>query len=377
MFNPRQPYNALPGLPPRIEIETKPVLKVCVEARAALAALQQAEGLIPNPAVLINTIPLLEAQASSEIENIVTTADALFRYAQTGETADPATKEALRYRTALNRGFETLKTRPLSVATAVEVCSTIKGIEMDIRRVPGTVLQNAKGEVVYTPPAGESLIRNKLANWERFIHNQTDIDPLIRMAIAHYQFEAIHPFSDGNGRTGRILNLLMLIDQGLLKIPVLYLSQFIIRQRADYYHLLSAVTRNEQWEPWVVYMLRAVHNTATWTTAKIQGVRDLLTHTLEYVRAKAPAIYTREVVELIFIQPYCRIQNFVSAGIGHRQTASNHLKRLCEIGVLKEIKAGREKLFIHPKYLKLLLSDEHTFAPYSDVRPLEKSKTRR
>ena len=190
--------------------------------------------LLPNQDVLINTIPLLEARASSEIENIVTTADQLFRYAQPGrETlADPATREALRYRTALRRGVESLKRRPLATATAVEVCRTLRGVKLDVRRVPGTALVNeGTGEVVYTPPEGEALLRTRLANWVRFLHDSEDVDPLIRMAVAHYQFEAIHPFSDGNGRTGRILNLLVLVEQELLDLPVLYLSRAIIRQR--------------------------------------------------------------------------------------------------------------------------------------------------
>ncbi len=202
-FDPTQPHNALSPLPPRSDIESRMILKACIGARAALGELKQAGELIPNQAILINTIPLLEARASSEIENIVTTTDRLFRFAQADAEgqADPATKEALRYRTALYRGFQSLRTRPLATATAVDICRTIKGVDLDIRRIPGTALANdATGEVIYTPPHGEALLRNLLANWERFLHETDDIDPLIRMAVAHYQFEAIHPFIDGNGR---------------------------------------------------------------------------------------------------------------------------------------------------------------------------------
>ena len=220
-FQAEQPYNDLPGLPPRAEIETKAVLKACVEARAALAEVRISGRLIPNQAILINSIPTLEAQASSEIENIVTTSDRLFRFAnETSGNADPATKEALRYRTALREGFLTLERRPLSSGTAIEVCRTIKGVDMDVRTTPGTALLNdATGKIIYTPPEGAERIRDMLANWEWFIHADRSIDPLVRMAIMHYQFEAIHPFTDGNGRTGRILNLLFLVDQGLLEIP--------------------------------------------------------------------------------------------------------------------------------------------------------------
>jgi Fic family protein len=370
-FDSNRPYNRLPGLPPSADIESRAILKACIEARAALAALKHAGSLLPNQAVLINTVPLMEAQASSEIENIVTTADTLFRQAQLDErAADPATKEALRYRTALRRGVDLLKRRPLSTAVAVEVCSTLLGREMDVRKVPGTVLTNAAtGAVVYTPPVGETVLREKLANWEKFIHKQETIDPLIRMAVAHYQFEAIHPFLDGNGRTGRVLNELLLIEQGLLDIPVLYLSRYIIRHRADYYRLLLAVTREAVWEEWILYVLVGVSETASWTTAKIAALRALMSAAADHIRGQLPKLYSHELVELVFMQPYCRIQNLVSAGIAKRQTASVYLKSLTEIGVLREVEAGREKLFLHPKFLELLLSDAHTFTPYSMKGP--------
>lgn len=371
-FDPKRPFNDLPLLPPAGEVETKAVLKACIEARAALEGLKQAGARLPNQAVLINSIPLLEAQASSEIENIVTTSDALFRYAQIeDQTPDSATKEALRYRTALERGFASLPQRPISTNTAIEVCTWIKGVAMQIRRVPGTALGNqSSGEVVYTPPEGEVLLREKLSNWERFIHQTEFIDPLIRMAVAHYQFEAIHPFTDGNGRTGRVLNLLILVQLGLLELPVLYLSRAIIRSKADYYRLLLGVTTQARWEDWILYMLSAVAQTAGWTTYKITAIQQLQAHALEYVRARAPKIYSRELVDVIFTQPYCRIQNLVESGIAKRQTASVYLKTLESIGVLKELKVGREKLFIHPNFVRLLTSDDHTVPAYgADTSP--------
>lgn len=370
-FDPGRPYDALPELPPGADIETKAVLKACIGARAAVEGLKRAGALIPNQSVLINTIPLLEAQASSEIENIVTTSDSLFKYAQlSDEQADPAIKEALRYRTALREGVESLKNKPLSTSTAVAVCSTILGQLMDVRCVPGTTLSNpATREVIYTPPVGEALLREKLANWERFIHDQSEIDPLIRMAVAHYQFEAIHPFLDGNGRTGRILNQLMLVEQRLLDLPVLYLSRYIIRNKPDYYRLLLEVTRDGAWEAWLLYMLEGVRSTATWTTDKINSIHELMAHTTDYVRARAPKIYSRELVELVFVQPYCRIQNIVDAGLGNRQTASVYLKVLADLGMLKEEKVGREKLFTHPKYVRLLTGESHQFSFYDNSRP--------
>jgi len=360
-FYPTRAYNDLPPLPPDVDLESRTVLKACIEARAALAGLKQAGSLIPNQSVLINTIPLLEARASSEIENVVTTTDRLFRFARpdTEALADPATKEALRYRTALRRGAESLQKKPLSTATAVQVCRTLRGVDVDVRRVPGTALANdATGLVVYTPPEGEALLRRMLANWEHFLHEAEHLDPLIRMAVAHYQFEAIHPFTDGNGRTGRILNLLFLVEQQLLDLPILYLSRAIIRSKADYYRLLRAVTTHEAWSDWILYLLHAVSETARWTTDRIRAIRDLMQDTAEYVQAEAPGAHSREIVELSFVQPYCRIKNVVEAGIAQRQTAAVYLKKLGSVGVLDEVKAGREKLFVNPRLMRLLTEEE-------------------
>lgn len=362
-----QPWNALPPLPPLgLELETKAVLKQCISARAALAELKQAAALIPNQAMLINVIPLLEAKDSSEIENIVTTTDKLFQCADmNGGQVDSATKEALRYRTALAEGFKTLDRRPLCTVTAVDICSRIKGADMDIRKASGTALKNqATGQIIYTPPEGEPLIRDLLANWERFLHNEVELDPLVRMAVGHYQFEAIHPFSDGNGRTGRVLNSLYLIEQGLLNLPILYLSRYIIANKADYYRLLLDVTREQAWEPWILYMLKGVQETARWTTDKITAIRALENETVIYVQKMLPKIYSRELVEMIFTQPYCRIANLVNAGIAHRQSASTYLKALAKIGVLQEYALGKEKLFIHPRLMDLFRQDSNTWASH-------------
>ena len=360
----QRPYNNLPLLPPPVDLESKPILKRCIVARAAVAELKRAAELIPNQSMLIGTLPLLEAQASSEIEHIVTTSDQLFRFRDEDEHADPATKEALRYSHALLEGFRTLADRPLNTRTAEEVCSQIKGTAMRVRRVPGTALARGDGQVVYTPPVGEDLLRSLLANWERFLHERHDLDPLIRMAVGHYQFEAIHPFTDGNGRTGRVLNSLFLIQEGLLTLPVLYLSRYIIRHRADYYRLLRNITRENAWEPWTLYMLDGVAETAAWTTAKIDAIQKLSNETAKTVRESLPKIYRRELIDLIFELPYCRIQKVVDAKIAERQTASRYLKQLAEIGVLQEIAAGREKLFLHPKLLTLLTQDGNEFTPY-------------
>lgn len=364
-WHPSQPFSALPLLPPLAEIDSKAVLRQCIAARSALAGLNQAAALIPNPAVLINTLPLLEAQASSEIENIVTTTDQLFRHLRDDQAADPATKEALRYSAALRQGYHSLTKYPLTTRTAEEICTQIKGVQMNIRKVPGTVLSNAfTGATIYTPPVGEDTLRNLLSNWERFMHDEIAYDPLIKMAVGHYQFEAIHPFSDGNGRTGRIINSLYLIEAKLLALPILYLSRYIMRNKTDYYRLLLKVTQDGDWESWIIYILKGIEETATWTTNKIAAIRDLQEHTANYVSTRLPKLYTHELVNLIFTLPYCRIVNLTEVGIAKRQTASLYIKKLIEIGVLKEAVSTKEKVYLHPKLMKLLTREDNDFELY-------------
>jgi Fic family protein len=369
-FDPSLPYNDLPDLPPPTElVETTEILKHCIRARVAMAELKQAAELIPNSAVLVNALPLLEARASSEIENIVTTTDKLFEFADIAEDrADAATKEALRYRTALYEGTKMVRRGMLTTDMAIQICSTIKGMELDIRAESGTTLKSRMtGEVIYTPPVGQSLLVEKLDNWASFMHEAEDIDPLVRMAIQHYQFEAIHPFVDGNGRTGRILNILFLVQLGLLDSPILYLSRYIIQNKADYYRLLKLVTHEQDWTSWILFILDGVEETCTWTTDKIKSIRELMDHTGQFVQSRLPKTYTWELVEVLFKQPYCRIGNLVDAGIAKRQTASVYLKQLCEIGVLREVKSGRETIFVHPKYIELLTGEENVWVFYAGV----------
>ena len=369
-FDPGVAYNELPPLPPPpAAVETPAILRKCISARVALAELKQSSELIPNAAVLVNALPLLEAQASSEIENIVTTTDKLLEFADLPEQkADAATKEALRYRRALFEGTRSVRNGKLTVKTAIDVCRTIKDQELDVRDKPGTTLRNiATGAVIYTPPQGQELIREKLENWERFLHARNELDPLVRVAVQHYQFEAIHPFTDGNGRTGRILNILCLVQQGLLDSPILYLSRYIIRNKADYYRLLLEVTTKQQWEPWILYMLKGIEDTCLWTTDKVKAIRELMRHTGQFIQRRLPKLYTWELVELLFKQPYCRIANVVDAGLAKRQTASVYLKQLVQIGILREVAKGRETLFIHPKYVELLTGEENVWVFYAGV----------
>lgn len=347
-LNSHQPYNELPLLPPAIELETKAVLKQAISANRVLANLRGLAAKIPNQGLLINSIVLQEARLSSEIENIVTTNDELYRAAADpdGKT-DPHTKEVLRYREALTFGFKALKDRPLNTNLFIELVRFIKLVDIGIRAIPGTSLKNELGEVVYTPPVGEKVIRDKLSNLEQFIHANDGLDPLVKMAVMHYQFEAIHPFPDGNGRTGRILNLLYLVEQGLLDVPMLFLSRYIIAHRADYYRGLRRVTEEQDWENWLLFMLRAVEVTAQQTYDQVVRILDLMESTRERVQREAEGVYSKDLIEVIFQQPYTKIAFVVDAGIAKRQTASRYLQVLAELGVLREMPIGREKYYIN------------------------------
>ena len=356
-FNPQQPYDDLPSLPPRADVETKAVLKQCVAASRALAELKGAGGLIPDQAILINAIPLQEAKLSSEIENIVTTQDDLFRAAvEESVDADPSTKEVLRYRTALRNGYEALASQPFSIELVRETCRILRGQTVDFRSPSDHVRisDTRTRSVIYTPPSGGPALVEKLRNLESYLLAADGPDPLIRMAVAHYQFEAIHPITDGNGRTGRILNILYLVHMGLLQIPVLYISRFIIQNKPDYYRLLREVTECDDWEPWLLYMLRGVEETALWTTGRIQAIRELFDLTMDRCRTESPKIYSKELIELIFRQPYCKISFIVDAGIAKRKTASEYLQELERIGVMVGEKHGRETIYKHPALLEVL-----------------------
>ena len=358
-WNPEVPFNALPALPPPgLDLEPKQVLKAAIEARTALATLAPASQLLPNPNILIHAVPLLEAQASSEIENIVTTADELFKYADSGG-GNHATKEALRYRSALFTGVESIKSRPLTAATAASVCSALQGHEMDIRAVPGTRIANPITQrIVYAPPEGADLIREKLSDWERFVHAKNDLDPLVRMALAHYQFEAVHPFHDGNGRTGRVINILMLIEAGLLSDPILYLSRAIIARKNDYYRLLRSVTAKGTWIEWILYMLDVVLESATSTTRKIGAIRACQEDIADRARAATTGGRDAQFLAVLFEQPYCRINTVAERCDVSRQTASSWLHALVQAGLLSDVKVGRELLFVNHKFLNVLTRPE-------------------
>ncbi|HAL85440.1 MAG TPA: addiction module protein [Deferribacteraceae bacterium] len=354
--NPEEAYNDLPLLPPKADLETKQILKLAIEANKALAELNFASKMLPDPTVLINTIPLQEAKASSEIENIVTTSDELFRasFSDSG-SMDPAVKETLRYRQALKAGCEMLSHRPITTNLICEICSIIKNAEMNIRKVPGTQIKNmTTGDVLYTPPEGERVIRDLLSDWEKFLNENNEYDPLIKLAVLHYQFEAIHPFIDGNGRTGRILNMLYLIYERLLAYPVLYVSGYIIKHKADYYRLIREVTANGNWEDWIIYILQGVKEASLDTVRRTESISALMKQTYEDIKRLTPNIPAKEMSEIIFTQPYCRVRNLVDSGVAKRQTAMLYLKALKDAGILESVKSGREVLFVNRRFLDIL-----------------------
>ena len=363
-FNPNQPFNQLPDLPPKAELETARVLKATTRASRALAELKGRTHSIPNPTILLNTLALQEAKLSSEIENIFTTNDELYRgLSANGDGTDlsPHTKEVLHYRDALWHGMNVIRDRPfLSTNLAIEIVNIIKENNAGIRNLPGTKLQNPNTkEVIYTPPEGEDLLRRKLANLERFSNDDSsEVDPLVRVGVSHYQFEAIHPFFDGNGRTGRILIILQLIMNGLLEIPILFLSRFIIEHKNQYYRSLRAITERGEWEAWSLYMLEAIETTAHGTTEKINAIRDLLASTLEKAKSGLPkSVFSKELIELIFEQPYCKIRFVEEAGIAKRLTATKYLRALEKAGFVVPTKKGTELIFVNHHLWRLLTNE--------------------
>jgi len=355
-FNPIRPHNDLPPLPPKTEVETKEILKKAISANRALAELKGASRLLPNQNILINTLALEEARDSSAIENIVTTRDKLFRALATNpRRIDPVTKEVLNYRKALWLGFNAVQKKGfISANIIIDIQKELISNNAGIRKLPGTVLKNdLTGELIYTPPLGESVIHSMLKNLEDYLNSDLFGDPLIKLAVLHYQFESIHPFYDGNGRTGRILNVLYLAMNKLIDMPVLYLSGYIIKNKDSYYRLLKDVTYKNNWEDWILYMLDAVEITATDTTQKVNKIKVLLDETIEQVKDKLPKIYSKELVELIFHQVYCNINYLVENKISLRKTASKYLNALASIDILKPEKFGKEVIFLNRKLYKL------------------------
>jgi len=347
-------------LPVAKDLESKAVLKKALEANKALAELKGTARTIPNQDILINALALQEAKDSSEIENIVTTHDELYRSMVSSSNVSNAAKEVQRYREALYRGFDLVKEQELLLKRhIVEIQSVLEENDAGIRTQNGTALRNERtGEIVYMPPQDHETIQKLMDNLEQYINNadMDDYDPLVKMAIIHYQFESIHPFYDGNGRTGRIVNILYLILNGLLDLPVLYLSSYIIRTKADYYRLLNAVRTEDSWEEWVIYILEGVRQTAAESVKQIEEITKLIKQTKDELREKLPKLYSKDLLELLFKHPYTKIAFFVDELGVSRKTAGLHLRAIEEAGILESMKMGRDVYFVNKRLFKLLRS---------------------
>lgn len=336
------PYNTLPMLPPSCDLEQKEILKKAISANRALAELRGWSFNQANPLLLLQSIALQEAKSSNEIENIVTTNDELYQAfaAPFDKNISSAAKEVLHYKEATWYGYNKLVDEyPLTINLFIDLFRIVKQRDDGLRKLPGTVLLNSMNEVVYTPPDNAEDIMRLLSNLERYINASNDgIDPLIKLAVIHYQFECIHPFPDGNGRVGRIINVLYLIQEKLLSFPILYLSSYIIKHKSDYYRALKGVTEDGDWLTWILYILDAVEQTSMETLRSIKGIHVAQSEMIERVKTNAPKIYSKELIDLLFEQPYCKISFLVERGIAKEQTASRYLKQLTELGELNKVK---------------------------------------
>ena len=337
------------NLPLQIDIETKAILKKSITANSALAKLNGVSNIIPNSNILINSLALQEAKDSSEIENIITTHDELYKADLDIKNISQSAKEVQNYKNALLKGFHLVKEHRLLLKKyIVEIQKELEQNDAGIRRQSGTNLKNATtGEVIFTPPQSFEVIEELLINLEQYLNEPNEIDPLINMAIIHYQFETIHPFYDGNGRTGRIINILYLILNELLDIPILYLSNYIIKHKADYYRLLQEVRTKDNWEEWILYMLDGVEQTSKETVVLVNDIADMMKSTKQKIQDELPKIYSKDLIEILFHHPYTKI-DFLVDGLGlTRQTASKYLKELETIGLLESIQIKNSKYYIN------------------------------
>lgn len=356
-----KPYNDLIPLPPhRDKVETLVILRQLVNSSVALAELKGLANILPNPNILLNAVILKEASASSEIENVITTQDKLYQALSTDASLiDPATKEVLRYREAVLYGFKFIRQKGfLSTNSIISIQQVLEANNAGIRKLPGTALRNAAtGDVIYTPPDDYDTILQLMKNLEEYLNTKDELSPLIKLAVQHYQFESIHPFYDGNGRTGRIINVLYLIVHGLIDSPILYLSDFIIKNKADYYRLLQTVRTTGVWEEWILYILKGIEQTAKETIRQINDINRLFIDTQEKIKTESEKLYDKELVELLFEQPYCRIDYVIERLGVSRITASKYLKGLEAIGILESKRVWKELIYINTRLFALLKSN--------------------
>lgn len=356
-FNPNNPWNDLPELPPAVNLESRAILRMCISSTAELSRANALVKLLPNQEVLINTLPLQEARRSSEIENIITTNDDIYRAMASDQNhIDSNLKEVLRYREALWEGVNRIQEgTKLDFHLFQQVCSRILDEKMNVRNESVVIENRNTQELIYRPPTGYGHLIKLLTNLERFINDTTDeFQPLVKMAVMYYQFEAIHPFMDGNGRTGRILNILYLVNQGLLDLPILYLSRYFIENRDQYYRYLREVTENGEWEQWILYILKAVELTSRDTADKIEAINHLIEDFKRKAYGKTKATEREGFIDLLFKWPYCKISIAERELDCSRITATRYLNEIAALGLLERIKMGREYNYINRELVELL-----------------------
>lgn len=342
----------LPLLPLQHEVESKVVLKKLALAHKALDELNGVAETIPNEVIILNTLSLQEAKDSSAIENIITTHDELFSSDSIAQQfASSAAKEVYNYASALKEGFSIVREKQLITCNhIIEIQSVLEETKSGFRKLPGTALKNGEtGETVYTPPQNHDEIIALMSNLETFMNDDTltDIDALVKMAIIHHQFESIHPFYDGNGRTGRIINILYLVKEDLLHLPILYLSRYINQNKGSYYHLLQETRITQNWEPWILFILEAVEQTSIQTTGIIRGIKKLMMDYKQKIRTNLPKIYSQDLINNLFKHPYTKIDFLVQDLDITRQTASKYLDQLIELKLVTLHKIGKENFYIN------------------------------
>ncbi|RDC54432.1 Fic family protein [Pedobacter chinensis] len=351
----------IPSLPLQQDVETKTVLKRLNAVRAALAGLNGVAESIPNERIILNTLSLQEAKDSSAIENIVTTHDELYTSDSiTRQFTSLAAKEVYNYAQALLEGFNQVKESGLiTINHILKLQALLEENDAGFRKVPGTALKNDQtGVTVYTPPQELDKIIDLMGNLEAFINDGalTDLDPVVKMAIIHHQFENIHPFYDGNGRTGRIINILYLVKENLLKLPILYLSRYINQNKATYYRLLQETRETNNWEPWILYILDAVEETALQTSYIIREIKKLMVIHKQKIRSELPKIYSQDLINSLFKHPYTKIEFIKNDLRIARKTAGRHLDQLCETGLITKNKIGKENYYFNNDLIELLIN---------------------
>jgi Fic family protein len=344
-------------------LESVPVLKALTRAHRFLAELKGVAKTIPNEGILISSLTMQEAKDSSAIENIITTHDELFRIdVINGEKVNQSAKEVENYRAALRESYQqTKKSGLIRVKDILRIQEIIEPNKSGIRKIPGTVIGNATTkEVIYTPPQHPDEINALLTNLVKYINDDqlSELDPLIKMAVVHHQFESIHPFYDGNGRTGRIINILYLVKNDLLDLPILYLSRYIVRTKSEYYRLLQLVRDQHDWEGWILYIIKGIEETAKETIEFINQIKKLVFETKRRMRAELPKIYSQELLNNLFFHPYTKVQ-FVIDQVGvSRLTATKYLNQLAEYGFVNKHKMGRTNYYVNEPLVRLITQQE-------------------